>query len=203
MKRLAPAILGVILAGLSAGALVGRVAATNVGSNTASGGTPAHACDTTINSQCIADSGVHRVYLGALPAGSAMIAAMQTAIATYDAVADVLAVEWSTSDADVRAGEGNYGNTSWWAYGNCSSAATYGGVDPHRWCYPQIIHFNRTHPSNWDGSGTGRNTVACHELGHTLGLRHSVSTQSSCMRNAQTIYPSITDHDNAMLNGLY
>lgn len=128
---------------------------------------------------------------------------MQIAISIYDDVTDVTALEWASSAADVTVGEGDFGNTSWWAYGNCSSGAAYGGVDPRRWCYPQIIHFNKTHPDNWDSGLTGRKTVACHELGHTLGLRHAVSSQSSCMRNAQTIYPTITDHDKAMLNGLY
>lgn len=132
-----------------------------------------------------------------------MITASQNAIAIYDGVRDVTATSWSIPDADAVMTEGNFGNSGYWAYSACTSTSTYGGADPYRWCYPQFVVFNLTHPANWDGTSTGRNVVACHELGHTLGLRHSVSTESSCMRNAQVLYTTITTHDHAMLNGLY
>lgn len=203
LRRRSWTLLAFLSGVLLAGGLSGVALATNWGSNTTSADEIAHPCDTTIYSQCIADSGVHRVYLGYLTSASGMIAASQNAIAVYDAVTDVTAVTWSSPDADAVLTEADRGNSGYWAYTACTSISTYGGTDPRRWCYPQRVVFNLTHPSNWDGSPPGRDTVACHELGHTLGLRHAVSSQSSCMRSAQTIYTTITTHDHAMLNGLY
>jgi hypothetical protein len=195
-------VLAAALLGLLLGHSTGVALATNVGSNTTSGGTAAHPCDTTIHSQCIANDDTHTVWLNSsLDAG--MQAAVRTAISTYQFVDDIVVVEWTSSNADARMTQGDYKNTSWWAYGHCIVGATYGGSDPNRWCSPQQVTFNVTHPVNWDSTAGGRNAVACHELGHTLGLRHAISTQSSCMRNAQTTYTGITTHDEAMLNGIY
>lgn len=202
-RRRSSILLAWWLSAVLAGSLPGVALATNWGSNTASAGTAAHPCDYDIYSQCIADSGIHRVYLGYLTAGSGMIAATRTALGVYDAVRDVTAVEWSIPDADAVMKEGNYGSIGWWAYTACESTATPTGVDPRVWCYPQKVVFNLTHPDNWDAGPTGRSAVACHELGHTLGLRHAISTESSCLRQKQTIYTTITQHDQDMLNGLY
>lgn len=69
-------------------------------------------------------------------------------------------------------------------YTACHSDALFGGVAPNDlWCIPQDIVVNLTHPSNWDRTQQGRNVVACHEMGHTFGLRHI--NASSCMEDAQ------------------
>jgi hypothetical protein len=136
-----------------------------------------------------------------------MLGPVRNVIATYDAHPDIWVLEWSTpTSADANNTEGNFGSTSWWAYGACAANASYGGTDPHRWCAPQVITYNLNHPSNWDTSNgaTGREAVACHEIGHTLGLRHMAPGSGSCMISAQnTIREPSHPHDWAMLSAEY
>ena len=197
----AAALLGWLI-----GSAAGMTMASNSGSNAGGYNTNPHICDATINSQCAANGFAHRVSLGSLPSGSVMRSAMLTAMGIID---DTMSpdlfdvVEWPTSSADVNATTGNFGNTGWWAYGACAANATYGGTDPLRWCSLQVITYNMTHPSNWDGSTTGRNTVACHELGHTIGLRHGIPDRASCMRNAVTSPAALHSHDDATIANIY
>jgi len=55
--------------------------------------------------------------------------------------------------------------------------------DSSRWCRGQIIRFNASVGASWNQ--LGRDWVACHELGHSVGLRHSTDNYS-CMEP----YPS-------------
>ena len=79
-----------------------------------------------------------------------------------------------TADTDVIAFSQDYGSNgaAGWVY--CPPDARQGiNRQHHRWCQHQELHFN-LNPSVAvffadDGS---RDHVACHELGHTLGLRH-------------------------------
>ena len=79
-----------------------------------------------------------------------------------------------TRETDVIASSQDYGNNgaAGWVY--CPPDAPQGiNRQRHRWCQQQELHFN-LNPSVAvffadDGS---RDHVACHELGHTLGLRH-------------------------------
>jgi hypothetical protein len=79
-----------------------------------------------------------------------------------------------TPETDVIAFSQDYGNNGAAGWVNCPADAPQGiNRQHHRWCQQQELHFN-LNPSMAaffadDGS---RDHVACHELGHTLGLRH-------------------------------
>ncbi len=194
----------VIVAMVGAVALLGLTAgfalAHNFGSNTAAFNTPAHPCDYSTSSQCVADNGSHLVYLTMLSTDPMYIATTNR-FPTYNATDVHMQTVTSASGADVWVLNGNYGDTTWWAYGACSTTATFGGSDPDRWCRPQDIFYNITHPSNWDGTLTGRRAVACHELGHTVGLRHVGS--GSCMVSGSKTLITIDSDQISHLNAQY
>lgn len=78
------------------------------------------------------------------------------------------------------------------AWTQCASGAIYGGSDAShtRWCIPQILYCNTRFEADYFPSDTAKRYIACHELGHTIGLRHpgSGETLTTCMRSA-TITP--------------
>lgn len=172
--------------------------ASNFGSNTASGGSGAHPCDTTKQSQCVADNGSHTVYDFNL--SSTWHTAVNNAIVVqYDPVTDVSASWAGSSNPDVYGTSGAYGVNGLWGWGLCSGSATYGGSDPDRWCKFRWMEFNTSYSQN----ATQKDAIACHELGHTLGLRHSAESSGSCMKANQRTIWVISSHDRSMLNGQY
>jgi predicted Zn-dependent protease len=174
--------------------------ASNFGSNTAAYNTPAHPCDATASSQCIANNGTHWWYPSALLANQ-LAATRYASDSVYDPVADVDTVEMtSSSNVDVIVYDSNYGS-SYWAWTACSTTATYGGSDPDRWCRPQLLRYDTSHTTAYDTT-TERRYLACHEMGHTLGLRHSGNTVS-CLYPNQATSTLLASHDTGELNAQY
>ncbi|MBB3044477.1 M57 family metalloprotease [Nocardioides soli] len=91
------------------------------------------------------------------------------------------------SDYDVRIMDGEYGDTPAYGWTDCPSSATLGGTHPNRWCYGQVLRINYALAAAWDTTW-GRRALACHELGHTVGLRHEDASDpsSSCMKTNTT-----------------
>jgi hypothetical protein len=93
----------------------------------------------------------------------------------------------------------NYNRPGVYGWTSCK-AGTSSGRDPNRTCYYQVVRFNTSI------SGPHRVRVACHELGHTVGLRHT-GDNSSCMFGSYSPGDggalALNRHDVDHLNGHY
>ncbi len=89
-------------------AQAGSVSADTFGSNTAVPGSPAHACDDTSASQCIANNGTHWWYPSGLQTNQ-LSATRYASDSVYDPVADVDTVERAdSSNVDLLAFDSTY-----------------------------------------------------------------------------------------------
>jgi len=143
-----------------------------LGSNFGNGGGN---CDGNATSMCVAPHGnPHYVYF--YPSlTSRQVNQLDDTIADYNALVDSsiqITKVADRLDAYVGASYGNYGNNNVWAYTACEIAATHGTNGAGDWCISQLLRFNSVYLNNYD-TAAGTQAVACHELGHTLGLRHA------------------------------
>lgn len=92
------------------------------------------------------------------------------------------------NDYDVRVADSNFGDNGVIGWVNCPAGATETGSNPNRRCYGQRLNYNlyNGYEGQWDTQFGGRN-MACHELGHTVGLRHEAAGDNpSCMKTDAT-----------------
>jgi hypothetical protein len=95
-------------------------------------------------------------------------------------------------DYDVRVMDDEYGDNNLLGWVNCPPRAIEHGTNPDRSCYGQVLKRNLSYPLPEEG----RRYMACHELGHTVGLQHEFEIHSdSCMRLVRDDTPSYSQED--------
>lgn len=92
--------------------------------------------------------------------------------------------------------DGDYGNNGLDGWNSCAGTAT--DAHPFQRC---SLAWNRI---NFYGSDPSWNYVACHEMGHSVGLRHTAGTTApfSCMKEGSN-YAFLSTHDDGHINGIY
>ncbi len=157
-------------------------------------------CDTSLDSQCVANNWAHYYYVVSLSAGLKSDSAWVSSN-VYNPIQSISMSETtSTSTADIMLTEGSYGLNGYRAWTQCDTNATYGGSGVGRWCKAQLVKFNSgAYPSEYNSSAK-RRFVVCHEVGHTLGLHHETASVGGCMHdlplNYSGSYPSnLAQHD--------
>jgi hypothetical protein len=173
------------------------------------------ACDRPVNPPRCTSVGDGRLHLVAFDTSlrEDLVAAVRASMADdYDAPTRLHLTEQPrvTQLTDVIAFSGDYGDNgaAGWVY--CPSDAPQGiNRFDHRWCRQQELHlnYNARYGLFFDDDAS-RGHIACHELGHTLGLRHwgnppetDGPVGATCM-NANTpngptsLHPTDIDHLN-------
>jgi hypothetical protein len=137
--------------------------------STACGGTP-------VNCVSVGNNNQHRVYFNNLTANmsSALTSTMNLDYAPTDLFM-VTETVWATRDASANDDYYNLNGAAGWVV--CANSSGQGtDVHGHRWCQSSL-YFNFSYGSFF-ATAQQRDYMACHELGHTLGLRHHAG---SCM----------------------
>lgn len=156
------------------------------------GSSYSHICDTTLYSECVANNAYHSVYVNV--AGS-YATQVRWSTQNYTSVAPPIVMSEVYPPALDKAVEvllTNAGANGALAWTQCASGATYGGSDAlhTRWCRPQRFYYNTYYEAGYFPTDNAKRYIACHELGHTIGLQHPASGERTvtCMTSA-TITP--------------
>jgi predicted Zn-dependent protease len=108
----------------------------------------------------------------------------------------------SSSNVDVTIKMFDYGNSGYAGAVICPVGASKTGVDPRVVGRPMELRYNTDSSVAYlFDSQFERRYVACHELGHTVGLRHSGDV-NSCMYTS-ALSTEITLHDTVMIQDAY
>lgn len=116
---------------------------------------------------------------------------------------ELVVTERNLDDADVDVQDNTYGLNNAYGWVNCDpSTATQGGTGTRRWCSGQDLRFNITYETPF-GTAARRQEMACHEFGHTVGLRHTTDN-TSCMREGEvTGVNSLSQTERNEINNVY
>lgn len=142
----------------------------------------------------LANNGEHYLYFASLASAQASSTlwimanrfSVQTDVNMYQGL--------DFSDNDARIYDYLYGSNGFWAWTICPTGSAKGGVDPDRWCRPQEVRYNLTYYAEAYNTEAKRRYVACHELGHTVGLREAGSTADCMWAWSVVTYNLSADH---------
>lgn len=124
------------------------------------------------------------------------------ALNSLDTGSDIMLLDtaWQAF-ADVRAWSWSWGVEYPAGWVNCPSSGTTSESHPSMSCFGQDMHLNASRTEFYDTQGERRFAV-CHELGHTMGLKHRQS-ESGCMQQGNLSVNQYTSHDIAHLDAAY
>lgn len=147
----------------------------------------------------LGNNSVHNFYFGNVEVNQ-RVAVSWVSLNVYNPT-DVNTSETPNADyADVRVWDSTYGLNNIWGWVDCPSHCPKTGSHPNRTGFRQELRFNLSYPNAFD-TQFERRYMACHEFGHTLGLRHNGNTGSCMYANAawSNVLDShdIVDHLNA------
>jgi len=162
-------------------------------------------CDATTASQCVGYLVTVQEWQAASLEAGQLSATQYACTEIFDPVADIGCREIYPAFY-VTVYDGSYG-TQWFAWTACSGSAVYKGNsgDHTRACASQNLKYDTSHATAFD-TQTERRKIACHEMGHTFGLRHSTGDgTSTCMTAVatQSTVVGISTHDNSHLTNYY
>lgn len=129
-------------------------------------------------SVCVARDADHQYYLRSISSDLAASFDYIMGVA-YRTPTDINPVRtWTDgSNVDVNVYQGNYGS-GYWGVAFCPSSSARGTKGGYTWCDPHTVRYNRGYyPSRFD-TYYERQVLACHEMGHTVGLRDRTREQS-------------------------
>lgn len=119
----------------------------------------------------------------------------------YDDRTQLVVNETYFENADVNVFDSDYGDFNVWGWVWCPNTSWTSGSHPNKACRPQYLRFNLFYASAFN-TAFERRYMACHEFGHTLGLRHTDNT-SSCMKADVATSDALRTHDIDIINDVY
>ncbi len=166
------------------------VAASNFGS-TSCGGSPNNCISVSFDEfHRVAFSSVTTMY-------SPTITSMWN---DYDPTDLVVTETTNSSIADVTVYDGNYGLNGAAGWVECfAGEPDQGGSHPNHWCQGQSLRYNYSY-SSFFNDATSLAYIACHELGHTIGLRHTGDSTSCMTADTPNGAGVLNTHDRSHIN---